>query len=130
MNEKTKLNKVSDHETNQFWRTIAIGAIVVIVFLSLPHLCSADCGHSHDHHDHEHHHHHQEPASFKWSKQANEAHEVNSHHHTEHLHGHDHHSHDHNGHDHHSHSHGSPHTEKAPKNTQSKSNEKTIEPFS
>ncbi|XP_055295595.1 protein catecholamines up [Sitodiplosis mosellana] len=105
MSGKNKIN-VSDHESNQFWRTIAIGACVVIVFLSLPHLVSADCGHSHHGHSHDHHdhHHHEEPASFKWSQQANEAYEDHSHH--------QHH------HEEHSHSHGT-HAEKAPKTTQS-----------
>lgn len=107
MSGKEKLKKVSDHESNQFWRTIAIGAIVVIVFLSLPHLCSADCGHSHDHH-------HDEPASFKWTKQANEGYEDHHHHH-EHSHGHGY-GHDH-GHGHHSHG---VHKKNAPKNAQSK----------
>lgn len=48
-----KSKTVSDHETNQFWRYLAIGAIVLIVFLSLPHFCS---GHAHDAHDHDHDH--------------------------------------------------------------------------
>lgn len=127
MGEKTKLKNVSDHETNQFWRMVAIGAIILILFLSLPPLCSADCGHSHDspdhhhhHHDHDHdhghHHHHEEPASFKWSKQANEVYEeeeVHSHHDHHHDH-HDHHDHDHH-HDEHAHSH-----EQKPKNVPGK----------
>lgn len=123
---KSKLRNVSDHESNQFWRTIAIGAFVLIAFLSLPQLCSADCGHSHGHHHHDHdhhHHHHEEPASFKWTKQANEAYEDDSHHHHHHHHGeephdHGHHSHSHAAHSHGSHSHAA-HTEKPSKNVQS-----------
>lgn len=126
MGEKTKLKNVSDHETNQFWRMVAIGAIILIVFLSLPPLCSAhshdspDHHHHHDHdhdHDHGHHHHHEEPASFKWSKQANVVYEeeegVHSHHDHHHDHN-DHHDHDHH-HDEHAHSH-----EQKPKNVPGK----------
>lgn len=122
MSGKNISKNVSYYESNQFWRTIAIGAFVVIAFLSLPQLCSADCGHSHDHHDH--HHHHEEPASFKWSKQANEAiegdsdHHQHHHHHGEELHDHGHHSHGHAAHSHGSHSHAA-HSEKSPKNAQS-----------
>lgn len=93
MTGQNKSKNVSDHESNQLWRSIAIGAIIFIVFLSLPKLCSADCGHSHEHHhhDHDHGHHHDEPASFKWSRQANEAsekeHNTHGHHHNHHHHG-------------------------------------------
>lgn len=52
MSGKNKIKNVSDPETNEFWRYLAIGAIVLIVFLSLPHFCS---GQAHDHdHDHDH----------------------------------------------------------------------------
>lgn len=103
MTGQNKAKTVSDHESNQLLRSIAIGAIIFIVFLSLPKLCSADCGHSHEHHHHDHdhghhhddhdhgHHHHEEPASFKWSRQANEAYE-DEHNHQGH-HGHQHHHH-------------------------------------
>lgn len=119
MVEKSKLKNVSDHETNQIWRTLAIGAIVLIVFLSLPQLCFADCGHSHDshghhdhhHHEHEHEHHHGgEGPSFKWSRQANEVYEQEEPHHD-----HQHHHH----HDEHTHSHGT-HHEHTSKDVQSK----------
>lgn len=66
--ENSKLKKVSDHETNQMLRCLCIGIITLIVFLSLPHMCSSHSHHDHDH-DHDHHHHHDEPAepaSFKW----------------------------------------------------------------
>lgn len=114
MGENIQLKRISDHESNHLLRSLAIGAIILIVFLSLPHFCSAECGHSHDHHDHHHHHdhdhdhdhgHHDEPASFKWTKKANEIYEEEQHHH-------------HDSH-HHSHSHGS-HGHEAPKNVQSK----------
>lgn len=71
--ENSKVKKVSDHETNQMLRCLCIGVITLIVFLSLPHLCSTHSHHDHDHghdHGHDHHHHHHdepaEPASFKW----------------------------------------------------------------
>lgn len=115
MNESSKTKKVSDHETNQFLRCLCIGAIIVIIFLSFPHLCSGhghghdhdhDHGHMHEHHGHDHHHHHEEAASFKWSKAANEPYGSE--------HEHDHHAeHDH----HHDHSHS--HQEKVPKKPQS-----------
>lgn len=123
MGEKTKLKNVSDHETNQFWRMVAIGAIILIVFLSLPPLCSAhshdspDHHHHHDHdhdHDHGHHHHHEEPASFKWSKQANVVYEEEEGVHSHNDHHHDHHDHHHH-HDEHAHTH-----EQKPKNVPGK----------
>lgn len=108
MGDKQKIKNLSDHESNAFWRSIAIGAIILIVFLSLPHLCSACDGHDHHHHGHDHHHHHhEEPASFKWSKQANEAYEDHQHHHHHH-------------HGEHDHSQNHVHTEKASKPAQSK----------
>lgn len=49
---KNKLKNISDHESNQLLHYLAVGAIILIVFLSLPHFCS---GCSHDHgHDHDH----------------------------------------------------------------------------
>ncbi|XP_063973723.1 protein catecholamines up [Diachasmimorpha longicaudata] len=51
------------------WIKLALAAIVLIIFLDLPVLCQSQ---AHHHHDHDHHHHHDEPASFKYSKQANE----------------------------------------------------------
>lgn len=94
MNEKVQSKSISIEQANLInWRKLAIGAIIFIVLLSLPKYCSGDCGHSHDD-PHHHHHHVDEPASFKWSKQANEA---------EHLHDHHHHDHDHQGHEHHHH---------------------------
>lgn len=78
MTEKVSRKPISvNQSTQQLWRTVAIGFIVLIVFLSLPNYCSGDCGH--DHHGHHHHgHHHHEPASFKWSQQANEHHHEES----------------------------------------------------
>lgn len=114
-----KIKNVSDHNSTQFWRSVAIGAIILIMFLSLPHLCAADCSHSHHPHDHDHHH-HKEPASFKWSKEANDVHE--DHQHNNHDHQHHHHGEDHlHGDEHHPHTHHErQHTRKAPKTTQSK----------
>lgn len=73
-------------------RSIAIGVIVAIVLLSFPSGCQ---GHSHDDHDHHHHHHqHEEPANFRWSRQANEMYEADGDHlrrdHPDHARGHDH----------------------------------------
>ncbi|XP_031623211.1 protein catecholamines up [Contarinia nasturtii] len=102
MSDKHKIKNVSDHKPNTFWRSVAIGAIILIVFLSFPHLCSAhshDDHHHHHHHDHDHHH-HEEPPSFKWSQEANAAYE-------------DHHHHHHHG--EHDHTHNHVHTEKATK---------------
>lgn len=87
MTENVSQKPISvNQSTHQLWRNIAIGIIVVIVFLSLPNYCSGDCGH--DHHGHGHDHHHHEPASFKWSQQANEHHHEESenadHHHHHH----------------------------------------------
>lgn len=93
MNEKVSQKPISvNQSTQQFWRNIAIGIILVIVFLSLPNYCSGDCGHDHHGHgcDHDHHHHVNEPASFKWSQQANEHHHEESGN-TGHQHDHDHH---------------------------------------
>lgn len=108
MGDSNKLENVSDHESNQFLRLIAIVAVVLIIFLSLPPLVTGDCGHSHHSHDHQHghdhDHHHEEPANFKWTKQANEAYEDHHHH----------------NHDEHGHSHGQEHAEKTTKTAQSK----------
>lgn len=94
--EKTAKN-VADHETSNLLRSLAIGVIILIVFLSLPNFCT---GHSHDHDDHHHHHEHDnEPASFKWSRQANEGFEERVQH-EPHSHGHDHHHHAHESHTH------------------------------
>lgn len=72
-------------------RSIAIGLIVAIVLLSLPYGCQ---GHSHHDHDHHHHHHEEEPANFRWSRQANEMYEADGDHvridHADHARGHDH----------------------------------------
>lgn len=97
MNDKTTLKNVSDRETSRFLRNVAIGLAVVIVFLSLPNLCSSDCGHDHGHHDHEHHDHEHidEPASFKWTRQANEAERLHHEQTEDHKHGHGHHHHEH-----------------------------------
>lgn len=107
-----KLNIVNDYQKSNILRNLAIGIVILIVFLSLPGFCVGDCGHSHNNHvnDPHHHHHHddyvEEPASYKWSKQANEgvnsaedssaSHEHDHHHHheDEHIHHHDH-SHEH-----------------------------------
>lgn len=82
MSEKISQKPISiNKSTHQLWRNVAIGIIVVIVFLSLPNYCSGDC-------EHDHHHHVNEPASFKWSQQANEHHHEESenfgHHHHHH----------------------------------------------
>lgn len=82
---------IGERQKRNFYRNCAIGLALFIVFMSLPSLCA---GHGHDH-DHDHHHHHAEPASFKWSREANELYEEELHHHD---HGHDHvhhHEHDH-----------------------------------
>jgi len=117
---KTKIDKVTDYERNNFLRNIAIGITILIVFLSLPGFCWGDCtggcGQSHDHHHinhiHDHIHHDEyveEPPSFKWTRAANEgfdSEEDISHEHHHHDDGHQHHhQHHHAPHDHH---HGHP----------------------
>lgn len=110
--ENSKLNRVSDHETNQMLRCVCIGIITLILFLSLPQMCSSCNGHGHHGHDHHHHdhddHHHNEPASFKWSRAANEQPDSHHHHVDDHNHHHGHHDHhdDHHHHQHEEHSHG------------------------
>lgn len=87
---------VNDVQRKTFFRNLAIVIIVFVVFFTLPNLCGA-------HGDHDHHgHSHDEPASFKYSKQANEELLKEEHHHTHD----DHHGHHHEGHDH---SHGGHH---------------------
>lgn len=55
-------------EDRTFLRNLALGVIVCLFFLTLPSLCGAHSQDGHDHHDHSH----GEPASFKYSRQANE----------------------------------------------------------
>lgn len=94
MTEKVSQKPISvNQSTQQLWRTVAIGIIVAIVFLSLPNYCSGDCGHDHHGHEHDHHHHVNEPASFKWSQQANEHHHHEESGNTDHHHHHDDHHH-------------------------------------
>ena len=82
-------------------RQTAFAFICILLF------CQA-LGHSHSH-DHDHGHAHEEPPSFKYSRQANEAVEHgHAHDHDHHDHGHGH-SHDHHGHGHH-HKHGHQHS--------------------
>lgn len=88
---------VDDHKDGgTFLRNVALGLILCLVFLSLPSLCG---GHSHDGSDH-HGHSHDEPASFKYSRQANEEILKKKDAHTGHGHENDHHHQQHN-HDHH-----------------------------
>lgn len=88
--------RVDDHKNNTFLRNVAIGVILLLVFLTLPNLCGAhgDHGHSHD-----------EPAGFKYSREANEQFlkEQHDHHAAHHGHAHGGHGHDdhHHGHAHH-----------------------------
>lgn len=101
---KERTLTVPEYEKNKILRRAAIGLAFLIVFLSLPSLCFGHGpGHDHDHH------HHEEPASFKWSRQANEVYEEEVHHHHHHHHSHEH-AHDH-GHEHaHEHAHTHEHT--------------------
>lgn len=83
-------DKLEDHS---YKRYLAIGLIVLIVFLSLPNFCGA-----HEHSD--------DSPSFKYSKQANEQFEDNLVHHNHDSHGHAHEhgkdcGHGHASHDHH-----------------------------
>lgn len=88
--------RVDDHKRSTFFRNVAIGIILLMVFLTLPNLCGA-----HDEHGHSH----DEPPSFKYSRQANEEFlKQEEHHHHDHD---DHHGHAHgHGHGHHDHGHG------------------------
>lgn len=110
---KKKVNNIGDYEKSDLLRNLAIGVAILIVFFSLPSFCTGDCGHAHDHMHaddphHVHHHHHddliEEPASFKWSKAANEGLDSAEDHSASHEHGHHHHPHaqDHTHHHHHS----------------------------
>ncbi|XP_055858400.1 protein catecholamines up [Episyrphus balteatus] len=88
---------------NKWKRNVAIAAMVLVVFLSLPAICKS--------------HGSQQPASFKYSREANENFDSSSakqhihehgHHHHDHHHDHDHdqhHDHHHHGHDHDHHHH-------------------------
>ncbi|KAG4073960.1 hypothetical protein HA402_014165 [Bradysia odoriphaga] len=95
---------VNDSKRNTFFRNLAIVVIVFVVFFTLPSLCGA--------HGNHHGHSHDEPASFKYSKQANEELIKDEHHH-DHGHGHSH-GHDGHSHDSHDHSHGHKHAETKP----------------
>ncbi|XP_055543210.1 protein catecholamines up [Wyeomyia smithii] len=85
-------------ESKSFKVHIALGLLLVMLWLSFPTLCD---GHEHfDDHDHHHHHHHDDNPSFKYSRQANEMYQEEHNHH-DHHHHHDHkhhnnvHSHEH-----------------------------------
>lgn len=58
---------------------IALGLFVLLIFLNFPWICQGHGGHSHDDHEHSH-----EPASFKYSKTANEEHAHSTHSHDHH----------------------------------------------
>ncbi|XP_015113770.1 protein catecholamines up [Diachasma alloeum] len=76
------------------WIKLALAAIVLIIFLDFPALCQSQGHHHPDDHHHDHDHHDDVPASFKYSRQANENFEgVKP--------PHDHHHHDHHHQDHH-----------------------------
>lgn len=74
---------------HSFWVKVALTVFVLIILFDLPVLCR---GHDHHHHHHDHDHDHNEPASFKYSKEANE-HLTQPHSHHDHNddHGHIHH---------------------------------------
>lgn len=101
MGEDKQQNGITDRKFSTLLRNIAIAVIVLLVFLSLPGFCRSHQGHGHD----------EEPASFKWSREANQAFDS----HAEVAdpprpgvkcnHGHDHHEHGHHDHDHHGHQH-------------------------
>lgn len=81
---------LKDVVSKRLLRNAAIALIVLIVFFCFPNLVTGDCGHDHGDGHHHHHHHHQhehieEPASFKWSRAANEEvpHEHEHEHHAE-----------------------------------------------
>ncbi|XP_058453800.1 protein catecholamines up-like [Malaya genurostris] len=96
-------------ESKSFRVHVALGLLLLMLWMSLPTLCDAHGhfdDHDHDlhHHHHHHHHGHDENPSFKYSRQANEVYrEENSDH--DHHHGHSHnHIDDHaKGHTHHQH---------------------------
>lgn len=78
-------------------RYLAIGAIVFVVFMSLPVFCNGHAGHDHSHDGGN--------PSFKYSKEANMKHEEDPHHHHHHHHGNDHGGHLHGDEHHHHHHH-------------------------
>ncbi|XP_058814839.1 protein catecholamines up [Topomyia yanbarensis] len=88
-------------ESKSYRVHIALGLLLVMLWMSFPTLCD---GHGHfDDRDHHHHHHgHDENPSFKYSRQANEMYQEDHH---DHLHGSEHHIHHHD----HSHDHGHKH---------------------
>lgn len=116
MGKEKEQHVIADTKFSTILRNIALGVIVLLVFMSLPGLCRSHQGH---------HHHDDEPASFKWSRQANEDfdtdavapapgvkcnhghdHDHHDHHGHDHQHGHDHHhAHEHDAHAHYQHDH-------------------------
>lgn len=91
--DSKKLLSVPEYERKHFFRNVAIGVVLVMVFFSLPKLCVGHGAHDHDHD----HHHHEEPASFKWSQAANERYQAPDHHGHAHAHADSHaHAHSHN----------------------------------
>lgn len=66
---------VKNEGAKQFFRNVALGAIILIVFLSLPEFCT---GHTHMHSD--------ENPAFKYTRQANELPEHEHEHHSDHHH--------------------------------------------
>lgn len=93
---------LKDVVISRILRNIAIAAIIAIIFFCFPAYVSGDCGHEHGDPGPHHHDHIEEPASFKWTRQANEEHLHHEHEHTDdHGHGHEHHQHEHHEHIHH-----------------------------
>lgn len=90
MNKQKSLQSVV---TSRLVRNVAIALILLIVFFCFPNFVSGDCGHDHSHDNGHHHEHIEEPANFKWTREANEGHS-HSHHEPEHEHEH-HHEHKH-----------------------------------
>ncbi|XP_011304359.1 protein catecholamines up [Fopius arisanus] len=66
----------SSPSKHTIWIKIAVAAIILIIFLNLPLICESQGHHHHEghhhHDDHDHHDHPHEPASFKYSRQAND----------------------------------------------------------
>lgn len=104
MKTRTINTNVNNSNNKLCRRNVITGLLIITIFLSLPVLCKGHGDHYHDNSG--------KPASFKYSREANEEF-INEQHSNEHVH-HEHHSHgsnhdDSHKHHHHNHDHGHHH---------------------